>query len=90
MSFLCVNNDIARGRNRGKDHLIVYIKSGYLFQNMESISFLDFQVNGSVRKKCRYSHAKKGRYLTIKFNSDKSQIGYYLVMIIFCIFYLYT
>ena len=34
MSLLCINNDVARGRNKGKDHLIVGIKSRTLFQNV--------------------------------------------------------
>lgn len=51
MSFLCVNHDIARGKNKGKDHLIVGIESRKLFQNVRSVSFSYPKASGRLRKK---------------------------------------
>lgn len=46
MSLLCVNNDIARGRNDGKMCVIVDIKN---LDNFFKMSFLDPKINNKVK-----------------------------------------
>lgn len=46
MRLLCVNNDIARGRNDGKMCVIVDIKN---LDNFFKMSFLDPKINNKVK-----------------------------------------
>lgn len=86
VTLLCVNNDIARGGNKGKDHLIVGIKSRKLFQNVKNVSFLYHKASGRIRKK----FMRKCSAIKVNLTAINSQKEYYLVRVKFSIFHLNT